>query len=202
MPAIAAAHNIPYVATANPSYPYDLMEKVKKAQAMTGPAYIHVLSACPTGWRCPSEDTIAIGKLAVETGIFPLYEVINGQYVINRDFKELKPVNEYLKTQGRFRHLTPDVIEVIQNRVTSEWEKLKAKSIVAPAVQYKIIDEKCPGCGLCIKPCPQLAITPQGKRQPVILDQEKCIACGNCFAACKMGAIEVKKSPEVKSEII
>ncbi|GAH55772.1 unnamed protein product, partial [marine sediment metagenome] len=72
MPAIAAAHNIPYVATACPSYPFDLMAKVKKGIETPGPAYIHILSVCPTGWRCPTDLTVRIGRLAVETGIFPL----------------------------------------------------------------------------------------------------------------------------------
>jgi pyruvate ferredoxin oxidoreductase beta subunit len=64
MPAIAAAHNIPYVATACPSYPFDLMDKVKKAVDAKGPAYVHVLSVCPTGWRCPTDIAVSIGKLA------------------------------------------------------------------------------------------------------------------------------------------
>ena len=69
MPAIAAAHDIPYVATACPSYPFDLMDKVKKGITTPGPAYIHILSVCPTGWRCAPDLTIRIGRLAVETGI-------------------------------------------------------------------------------------------------------------------------------------
>ena len=80
MPEIAAAHNIPYVATACSSYPFDLMEKVKKAAVIEGPAYVHILSVCPTGWRLPPQLAIHAGRLAVETGMFPLYEVEQGRY--------------------------------------------------------------------------------------------------------------------------
>jgi len=127
MPAIAVAHNIPYVATACPSYPFDLMRKVEKGANTPGPAYIHILSVCPTGWRCPTNITIKIGRLAVETGIFPLYEVENGKYKLTVNTPKLHPVEEYLKLQGRFRHLSPEVISQIQSRVTEEYEKLQAK---------------------------------------------------------------------------
>ena len=126
MPKIAAAHNIPYVATACSSYPIDLMEKVKKAAAKKGPAYVHILSVCPTGWRIAPDRAIWIGRLAVETGVFPLYEVEDGKYKITQEVDELRPVEEYLKPQGRFRHLTPEMIETIQERVTQDYKKLKA----------------------------------------------------------------------------
>jgi pyruvate ferredoxin oxidoreductase beta subunit len=125
MPAIVAAHNIPYVATACPSYPFDLMTKVEKGVATSGPAYIHILSVCPTGWRCATDLTIRIGRLAVETGIFPLYEIENGKYRLNFDFPQLKPVTDYMKLQGRFRHLSEDVINKIQQRVSADYAKLK-----------------------------------------------------------------------------
>ncbi len=125
LPAIVAAHNIPYVATACPSYPFDLMTKVSKAVATNGPSYLHILSVCPTGWRCPTELAIRIGRLAVQTGIFPLYEVENGKYKLNVAPPKLKPVPEYLKLQGRFRHLSEDTINEIQQRVSEEYAKLK-----------------------------------------------------------------------------
>jgi pyruvate ferredoxin oxidoreductase beta subunit len=128
MPAIAAAHNIPYVATACPSYPIDLVQKVKKAAAIEGPAYIHILSVCPTGWRSAPELSIKLGRLAVETGIFPLYEVENGKYHLNIDFPKLKSIKEYIKLQGRFRHLTDDIIEEIEKRVHKEYEALKERA--------------------------------------------------------------------------
>ncbi len=128
MPAIAVAHDIPYVATACSSYPFDLMDKVKKAVAIEGPSYIHILSVCPTGWRIPSDSTVRLGRLAVETGVFPLYEVENGKYTLNFDPPQLRPVEDYLKPQGRFRHLTPELIDEIQQRVGDEYAKLKEKA--------------------------------------------------------------------------
>ncbi len=127
MPAIVAAHNIPYVATACPSYPFDLMSKVAKGAATQGPAYIHILSVCPTGWRCPPDSTIGIGRLAVQTGIFPLYEIENGEYKLSIKPPKLKPVQDYLKLQGRFRHLSEETITEIQSRVDKEYAKLMEK---------------------------------------------------------------------------
>ncbi len=127
MPAIAAAHDIPYVATACPSYPFDLIAKVKKGVSIPGPAYIHILSVCPTGWRCPPDLTIRIGRFAVETGIFPLYEIENGKYKLSIDVPAFRPVQDYLKLQGRFRHLSEGTIQEIQNRVNQEYAKLKEK---------------------------------------------------------------------------
>jgi pyruvate ferredoxin oxidoreductase beta subunit len=125
MPAIAVAHNIQYVATACPSYPFDLMAKVKKAAETEGPAYLHILSVCPTGWRCAGDLTVRYGRLAVESGVFPLYEVEGGKYKLNMDFPKLRPVRDYLKAQGRFRHLTDDAIEDIQKRVTKDYLKIR-----------------------------------------------------------------------------
>jgi len=128
MPAIAIAHNIPYVATACSSYPFDLMQKVEKAARIKGPAYVHILSICPTGWRIASDKAIWIGRLAVESGVFPLYEFEGGAYRMTVETSELRPVAEYLKPQGRFRHLTPELIDQIQQRVTADYAKLKAKT--------------------------------------------------------------------------
>ncbi|MBC8512080.1 MAG: pyruvate synthase subunit beta [Dehalococcoidia bacterium] len=127
VPAIAAAHDIPYVATACPSYPFDLMNKVEKAAKIDGPAYIHILSVCPTGWRTPTDTTISLGRLAIRTGIFPLYEIENGKYKLNVDPPQLRPVEDYIKLQGRFRHLSSETIADIQDRVNAEYAKLKKK---------------------------------------------------------------------------
>jgi pyruvate ferredoxin oxidoreductase beta subunit len=128
VPEIMVAHNVPYVATACPSYPIDLVNKVKKAKEVKGPAYVHVFSVCPTGWRSASEITIKLGRLAVETGVFPLYEVENGKYRLTQEVpKKLRPVEDYLKHQGRFRHLAPSDIELVQARVNKEWRKLMNK---------------------------------------------------------------------------
>jgi len=128
MPRIAAAHNIPYVATACPSYPFDLFSKVKKARMADGPSYLHMLSVCPTGWRVPTDLAIEYGKLAVRTGVFPLYEVEDGVYKITYSPEPLKPVKDYIKGQGRFRHLKDEDIAKIQERITAEWEDLKFQS--------------------------------------------------------------------------
>ena len=128
MIAIAAAHNIPYVATACASYPFDLMNKIEKAKKVNGPSYIHVLSVCPTGWRTTSDTTIEMGRLAVRTGIFPLYEIEDGKYTLNVDPPKLRPVEDYIKRQGRFRHLSPESIKHIQDRVIVEYTQLKERA--------------------------------------------------------------------------
>jgi pyruvate ferredoxin oxidoreductase beta subunit len=128
MPAIAAAHGIPYVATACPSYPFDLLDKVAKGVTVRGPAYVHILSVCPTGWRCAPDLSIRIGRLAVETGVFPLYEIENGKYKVNVSPANLKPVQDYFKGQGRFGHLSEETIKEIQERVTREYSELLQKA--------------------------------------------------------------------------
>jgi pyruvate ferredoxin oxidoreductase beta subunit len=128
MPAIAVAHNIPYVATANPSYPRDLINKVKKAKSIRGAKYLHIYSVCPTGWRSAPERSIELGKLAVETGLFPLYEVENGNYKLTKKVSKIKPLEEYLKLQGRFRHLTEDLRKEIQERINQDYQQLLRKA--------------------------------------------------------------------------
>ena len=104
------------------------MAKVKKAVNTPGPAYVHILSVCPTGWRSATDTVIRQGRLAVETGIFPLYEVENGEYKMSLNLTKLKPVKDYLKIQGRFRHLSDDLIAQIQDRVKLEYQKLLGKA--------------------------------------------------------------------------
>jgi len=128
MPAIAAAHDIPYVATASPSFPFDLINKVRKARNVEGPSYIHVLSVCPTGWRAASNMSIQLGRLAVTTGIFPLFEIEEGKYTLNLDIAQPRPVEEYFKLQGRFRHLLPAHISFVQERVRKNYKELKEKA--------------------------------------------------------------------------
>lgn len=124
MPAIAAAHNIPYVATANPGFHLDLMNKVKKGLAVKGPAYIHIYSACPTGWRSKPEKSIEISKLAVQTNIFPLYEIVNGKLNITKKINKPKPVADYFKTQRRFAHLKEDDLNFLQQMVDEQLARL------------------------------------------------------------------------------
>ncbi|MEW6264451.1 MAG: pyruvate synthase subunit PorB [Thermodesulfobacteriota bacterium] len=124
MPAIAAAHGIPYVATASPAFHLDLMNKVRKAVAVEGPAYLHIYSPCPTGWRMRPELAVESARLAVQTRVFPLYEVINGQYVLSRKVDKPKPLQDYLKAQGRFRHLEEKTLAIIEARINEEYAKI------------------------------------------------------------------------------
>jgi len=124
MPQIAVAHDIPYVATACPSYPFDLIEKVKKAASMPGAAYVHILSVCPTGWRIQPRDAIKYGRLAVDSCVFPLYEVVDGKYSLTYKPYAKLDVEEYLKGQGRFRHLTDKEIRLIQDKVDRDYKKI------------------------------------------------------------------------------
>jgi len=106
LPQIAAAHGIPYVAVATASYYVDLQNKVKKALSIKGPKYLQVHVPCPLGWAHKPEDTIEIGRLAVLTGLYPIYEMEKGEITKVRKLgKKRLPVEAYLKPQGRFRHL-------------------------------------------------------------------------------------------------
>ncbi len=140
VPAIAAAHGIPYVATASPAYALDLMNKVKKAAMVPGPAYLHIYSPCPTGWRHATDLAVEVARLAVQSKVFPLYEVIDGQWILSRKIAKPKPVSEYLKLQRRFRHLTETEIEWIQARVDAEYEEL-LKRCVTPEKEGKASKE-------------------------------------------------------------
>ncbi len=114
--AIAVAHGIPYAATACPSYPYDLMNKTRRALDVEGPAFLHVLTPCPTGWRFDISSGIEMGKLAVLTGLWPLYEVVDGKTKLTVQVPRREQVRKYLQVQGRFRHLKPDDVTKIQGR--------------------------------------------------------------------------------------
>jgi pyruvate ferredoxin oxidoreductase beta subunit len=105
MPFIAAEHGIPYIATATVDDYRDLQRKVKTALSIEGPKYIHVLAPCPLGWGHHGELTVQICRLAKDTGLFPIYEIINGKVTNAKKIPAKVPVEEYLKLQGRFRHL-------------------------------------------------------------------------------------------------
>jgi pyruvate/2-oxoacid:ferredoxin oxidoreductase beta subunit len=124
--AIVAAHRPAYAATVNPAYPEDFLKKVQKAKGIRGPRFFHALSPCPPGWRFSAEKTIEIGRLATETCVFPLYEIEDTRYRITRKIGRPKPVAEYLKTQGRFGHLTDEEVEAIQAEVDRNWKRLLA----------------------------------------------------------------------------
>ncbi len=125
---IIAAHNIPYAAQASIWRWNDLIDKAHKAFYTKGPAFLNVLSPCHRGWRFPLEDTIKISKLAVQTNFWPLYEVENGKYKLNYKPKERLPITEWMKPQGRYKHLlTPEnesIVEEIQQEVDDNWERL------------------------------------------------------------------------------
>jgi pyruvate ferredoxin oxidoreductase beta subunit len=105
MPAIALAHSVPYVATASVAYPVDLRKKVKKAVETQGPSYIQVNAPCITGWTFDAGNTIEIARLAVETGLWPLFEYVDGKLAGVKKIRRPKPVEDYLKIQGRYKHL-------------------------------------------------------------------------------------------------
>jgi len=126
---IMAAHDIPYAAQASPSHWMDLMKKVKKAFEIKGPKFMNIISPCNRGWRSRTDDSIMLSRLAVETCYWPLYEVEDGVTKITFTPKEKKPIVEFLKTQGRFKHLfKPEnewVIKKFQEDVDKEWERLQ-----------------------------------------------------------------------------
>jgi len=131
MPMIMAAHRIPYVATACSSYPMDFINKLRKAKEIKGTKYIHLLTPCPTGWRYDTSKTVEMGRLAVQTGLWVLFEIEHGKFKLNPpsdrlvDKTKRKPVKDYLTVQGRFRNLTEEDIERIQRWVDEDWEQYR-----------------------------------------------------------------------------
>ncbi|HDM67094.1 MAG TPA: pyruvate synthase subunit beta [Thermoplasmatales archaeon] len=135
---IVQAHHIPYMAQACISYPEDLYNKVRKAKEIRGPKYIEILTPCPPGWRFDMSQTVEMGKLAVETGAWALYEVENDIVTFNGRSKlilegkvERKPVEDWLKRQGRFRHLfvpkrDEERIKAIEEHIDKLWERYRS----------------------------------------------------------------------------
>jgi pyruvate ferredoxin oxidoreductase beta subunit len=126
---VLAAHEIPYVAqSAITQNMKDLYEKAEKAIYTPGPAFINVLAPCPRGWRYDTPKLLEISKLAVDTCVWPLYEVVNGEWKLTYKPKEKLPVEEWLKPQGRFKHLfekqNAHLIEDLQREVDVRWERL------------------------------------------------------------------------------
>lgn len=128
---IMAAHRIPYTATCSVAFPEDMMRKVAKAKSIRGTKFIHIFSPCPTGWKAPSSQAIKIARLAVHTKVFPLYEIEDGtHYNINVEPKNV-PVEEYIRLQGRFNHLTEEEVQNIQKNIDREWERLVHKALAS-----------------------------------------------------------------------
>jgi len=126
MPAVAVADGIPYVATACPSYPFDLVAKIKEGYSFQGDAYIHLLCPCPVGWGFEPNLSVKMGKLAVESNLFPIYEVVHNRLSLSVETPRPRPVNEYFRTQGRFKDLSDTIVDEIQSMVTQEYAKLKS----------------------------------------------------------------------------
>jgi pyruvate ferredoxin oxidoreductase beta subunit len=124
MPEIANAHGIPYVATCSVGYPQDLQRKVKKAISIKGPKYIQIHVPCPLGWRHESNLTYQIARLAVETGLYPLFEYESGKLAAVRKIQP-KQVEEYLKIQGRFKHIldNPEELKKVQEVADNNIQK-------------------------------------------------------------------------------
>ncbi|HEX77206.1 MAG TPA: pyruvate synthase subunit beta [Dehalococcoidia bacterium] len=127
---IMVAHGVPYAATVTIGFPSDLMRKVSKAKGIRGTRFIHALSPCPTGWRFAPHLTVKIARLAVESKAFPLYEVEQGEYIITHMPRD-RSLKEYLELQGRFKDLTDDEVQGIQDNLERAWQRLMAKSRIA-----------------------------------------------------------------------
>lgn len=123
---VAGGHpTLKYLGTASIAYPVDLMNKVRRGLAVEGPAYMHIHAPCPKGWQFPADQTIDIAKLAVETGMWQLYEVKDGQFKVTHSLpKGRKPVDEYLRLQGRFSHLREEHVRKIQAFVDARCQEI------------------------------------------------------------------------------
>ena len=123
-----AAHRIPYAASASIAFAEDMIAKFKKARGKKGGArFIHVFASCATGWGAPSDMSVKIARLAVQTNIFPLYEIENGtRYTLN--YKGDRRVEDYLQTQRRFKHLDKQNVSRIQSMVDEDWNNLLRKA--------------------------------------------------------------------------
>jgi pyruvate ferredoxin oxidoreductase beta subunit len=123
---LCAAHHIPYVATASVGYLDDLKAKVRKALTYEGPKVLHVLTPCVPGWGIDTDKAISLAKSAVETGVWPLYEVEKGRIKVNYKPEKLKPIEDYLKPQKRFKHLTPEQMKELAAKAKADYERLVA----------------------------------------------------------------------------
>lgn len=133
VPAVIAAHGIPYVATASAAYPLDLYDKIKKAKTLSGPKYIHVHTPCPSGWGFDPRYSVKIGRLAVESGLYDLYENENGNTRLSAPSERLltkkrRPVSEYLETQTRFRNFSEKQTKAIQDEVDAKWDHYRKEA--------------------------------------------------------------------------
>lgn len=139
--AIMEAHGLPYIATANASYPLDLYDKVRKAMSISGTRFLHVYTPCPPGWGFPLSDTIEIGEVAVQTGWNVLFEIENGAFRLTAASQSLakkgslKPVTEFLSTQARFKHLDTEGIQELQRLVSARWQRYLQRAQMSPSIE-------------------------------------------------------------------
>ncbi len=122
---IIAAHNIKYAATASIGYYQDYINKVQKAISIKGATFIHVAASCPTGWGTPTETSVEIMKEAVDCGLWFLAEYENHKFTLNKDPKAFGSIADYIKPQGRFKHLTDDDIVSIEKSRDELWERMR-----------------------------------------------------------------------------
>ncbi len=139
---IVLAHRVPYVATTTVAYILDMVNKFKKALEYTkyGPTFVHILTPCIPGWRIGENETIKISKLAVETGMWINFEYEFSKFKVTTRVPKRKPVREYLKLQGRFRHLTDTEIEEIQRIVDENVKRINemvGEEVIGPVVEEK-----------------------------------------------------------------
>ncbi len=126
-PMIMAMHDLPYVATASPAYPRDLVRKVRRAaEVQEGLTYLHVLNPCPNGWGFPADASIEMSRLSVLTRFHPLFEVVDGDFTINRDIRDPRPLADYVGAMKKYRHLKAPDIEEMQAEVNRRWRRLKS----------------------------------------------------------------------------
>ena len=135
LPTIIAAHSPAYVATCSAAYPTDLHDKIKKALGLTGLKYIHIHTPCPSGWGIEERLTVTVGKLAVETGLFVLYEIEDGEMKLSPPSakllakKKIPPVTDYLQLQNRFKTLPAETIDELQREVDARWETYRNQMV-------------------------------------------------------------------------
>ena len=129
IPLIMMEHRIPYVATASVSYPHDFVQKIQKASKIKGFKYVHLLTPCPPGWRMPADETVNVGRLAVETGAWVLFEIENSRFSLTGPSVNIleqgkrKSITEYLKVQERYKRMTDESIRMLQEGIDESLKK-------------------------------------------------------------------------------
>jgi pyruvate/2-oxoacid:ferredoxin oxidoreductase beta subunit len=132
---IMAAHSIPYIATASVAYPQDLIEKLKKARSIKGTRFIHIFAPCPTGWKLAPELSVSMARQAVTSRVFPLIEIVDHgkTWTVRKDLAKT-PIRDYIKAQGRFRHLSDEEIRGIEEETEKNWQYLLSRERLSQSV--------------------------------------------------------------------